>query len=92
MFRVGGPGRMSGSLGVVRVPRIFSLFECRRGVGVERCSEGGVEAAPCHWILFVEILNHLRCVIEVGSRFPGVFSVAIAFPFDQILKFLAIDM
>ena len=58
---------------------------------MERCRESGVEAAPCCWILFVEVLDNVRCVIEVGGRFPGVFSVAIAFPFDQILKFLAID-
>ena len=58
---------------------------------MERCRESGVEAAPCRWILFVEIFDNLRCVIEVGGRFPGVFSVAIAFPFDQILKFLAVD-
>ena len=58
---------------------------------MERCRESGVEAAPCDWILSVEIFDNLRCVIEVGSRFPGVFSVAIAFPFDQVLKFLAID-
>ena len=58
---------------------------------MERCRECGVEAAPCGWILFVEILNNVRCVIEVGGGFPGVFSMAIAFPFDQILKFLAED-
>ena len=39
----------------------------------------------------MEIFDNLRCVIEVGGRFPGVFSMAIAFPFDQVLKFLAID-
>ena len=82
---------MSGSLGVVWVPRIFSLFECRRGVCLERCRKSGVEAAPCGWILSVEIFDNLRCVIEVGGGFPGVFSMAIAFPFDQILKFLAED-
>ena len=76
---------------MVRVPRIFDLFECRWGVCLERCREGGVEATLCRWILFVKIFNNVRCVIEVGSRFPGVFSMAIAFPFDQILKFLAID-
>ena len=58
---------------------------------MEQCRESGVKAAPCHWILLVEIFDNLRCVIEVGGRFPGVFSVAIAFPFDQVLKFLAID-
>ena len=39
----------------------------------------------------MEIFDNLRCVIKVGGRFPGVFSVAIAFPFDQVLKFLAED-
>ena len=77
--------------GMVRVPGVLVLFECRRGVRLERGGESGVEAAPCGWILFVEIFDNVRCVIEVGGRFPGVFSVAIAFPFDQVLKFLAID-
>ena len=58
---------------------------------MERCRESGVEAAPCSWILLVEIFDNVRCVIEVGGRFPGVFSMAIAFSFDQILKFLAVD-
>ena len=58
---------------------------------MERCRESGVEATPCRWVPFVEVFDNLRCVIEVGGRFPGVFSVAIAFPFDQVLKFLAID-
>ena len=59
---------------------------------MERCGESGVEVASCGWILLVEIFDNLRCVIEVGSRFPGVFSVVIALPFDQILKFLMIDV
>ena len=90
-FRVSGPGRLVCGFGVVRVPSVFVLFECRRGVRLERSRECGVKAAPCGWILFVEILDDIRCVIEVGGGFPGVFSMAIAFPFDQILKFLAID-
>ena len=77
--------------GVVRVPGVFVLFECRRCIRLERGGESGVEAAPCSWILSVEIFDNVRCVIEVGSGFPGVFSMAIAFPFDQILKFLAVD-
>ena len=58
---------------------------------MERCRESGVEAAPCGWILLVELFDNLRCVIKVGGRLSGVFSVAIAFPFDQILKFFAVD-
>ena len=55
---------MSGSLGVVRVPKIFSLFECRRGVGIERSSESGIEATSSVRILFVEF----------GDLFWGVFA------------------
>ena len=80
-----------GRFGMVRVPGVLVLFECRRGVRLERGGEGGVEAAPCGGILFVEIFDNVRCVIEVGGGFPGVFSMAIAFPFDQILKFLVED-
>ena len=58
---------------------------------MERSRECGVEAASCGWIFLVEIFDNVRCVIEVGGGFPGVFSMAIAFPFDQILKFLAED-
>ena len=77
--------------GVVRVPGVLVLFECRRGIRLERGGESGVEAAPCGWMLFVEIFDNVRCVIKVGGGFPGVFSMAIAFPFDQVLKFLAED-
>ena len=83
---------MSGSLGVVQVPRIFSLFECRRGVGVERSSEGGVEASPGIRILFVEFGDLFWGVFAARRWFPGIIAMTIAFPLDQILKFLAIDV
>ena len=91
MFGVSRPGRLVRRFGVVRVPGVFVLLECRRGVCLERCRECGIEAAPCGWILFMEIFDNLRCVIEVGGRFPDVSFMAIAFSFDQVLKFLAID-
>ena len=76
---------------MVRVPRIFSLFECRRGVGVERSSEGSVEATPSVRVLFVEFGDFFWGVFAARRWFPGVIAMTITFPLDQVLEFLAVD-
>ena len=82
---------MSGSLGVVRVPRIFSLFECRRGVGVERCSEGGIEAAPSVGVFLVKFGDLFWGVFAARCWFPGIIAMTITFPLDQVLEFLTVN-
>ena len=82
---------MSGSLGVVRVPRMFSLFECRRGVGVERSSKSGIEGTPSVRVFFVEFGDLFWGVFTARSWFPGVIAMTITFPLDQVLEFLTVD-
>ena len=36
-------------------------------------------------VLVVEILNRDGSILEVASRFPGVFTSILAFPVDQVL-------
>ena len=82
---------MSGSLGVVRIPRIFGLFECRRGVGIERSGESGIEATPSVRILFVEFGDLFWGVFAARRWFPGIIAMTITFPLDQVLEFLTVD-
>ena len=78
-------------LGVVRVPSVFILFECRRSEHLEQCGESGVEATSCRWVFFVEFGDLLGSVFTARCWFPSVITVAVPFPLDQILKFLVID-
>ena len=58
---------------------------------MERCRESGVEATSCRWVFFVEFGDLLGSVFAARRWFPSVIAVAVPFPLDQILKFLAID-
>ena len=40
----------------------------------------------------MELMNHLKSVDKVGSRFPSPFANFVTVPKDKILQFLSVDV